>query len=85
MFLLLTKPDYHFITHFSVPGDGLLLRRRPAHLAQQVRGQTSGGDGSVLHRRDDSCHRLHPQVKIRPQGHQAGQRPFGRQRSHQAG
>ena len=37
---------------FAVPGDGLLLRRRPSHLALQVRGPAARGHGQVLHRRD---------------------------------
>ena len=36
----------------SVPGDGLLLRRGPAHPPLQVRGPTARGHGKVLHRRD---------------------------------
>ena len=36
----------------SVPGDGLLLRRGPAHPPLQVRGPPARGHGKVLHRRD---------------------------------
>ena len=41
-----------YIFVFAVPGDGLLLRRRPSHLALQVRGPAARGHGQVLHRRD---------------------------------
>ncbi|KAG0428917.1 hypothetical protein HPB47_024132, partial [Ixodes persulcatus] len=46
-----------------VPGDGLLLWRRPAHAAEQVRGQAARGDVPLLHHgmilAVDSIHSLH--------------------------
>ena len=58
----------------AVPGDGLLLRRRLAHAAVQVRGPFAGGHGALLHRRDGARHRLAAPAALRAPRHQTGQR-----------
>ena len=80
--MFLTLPST-FRRDKPLPGDGLLLRGRPADAALQVRGPASGGHGQVLHHGDGPGHRLGTQVKIRAQRHQARQRPLGCKRPHQ--
>ena len=47
-----------YCLHVAVPGDGLLLLRRPAQPAFQVRWPASRGHGSLLHCRDGARDRL---------------------------
>ena len=48
-----------------VPDNGLLLRRRPAHAAQQVRRLPARGDGALLRGRDGACDRLGAPAQLR--------------------
>ena len=50
-----------------VPSNGLLLRRRPADAAVQVRGPPARGHGALLHRRDGAGRAQRARAALRAQ------------------